>query len=44
MTVFGHNCKCFLAVYGGILAVDGQKMAVTFQLFCGVQAFPLSYN
>jgi hypothetical protein len=30
LTVFGHIGKCFLAVYGEILAVDGQKMAVAF--------------
>jgi hypothetical protein len=46
----GQNCKCFLAVYGevcavygGILADDGRKMAVTFQLFCGFEAHSLSY-
>jgi len=51
LSELGHNCKCFLAVYGagfavfgGILADNGLKVAVTFQLFCGFQGNPLSYR
>jgi hypothetical protein len=43
LTVSGQICKCFLAVDGEKLADDGQKVAVTFQRFCGFEAFPLSY-
>ena len=43
MSELGQNSKCFLAVYGGDVADDGQKMAVTFQRFCGVEGFSLSY-
>ncbi len=43
LSELGHNGKCFLAVYGDNVADDGQKMAVTFQLFCGFEAHSLSY-
>jgi len=36
-------CGAGFAVFGGILADDGLKVAVTFQLFCGVEPDPLSY-
>ena len=43
LTVSGQICKCFLAVDGEKLADVRQKVSVTFQLFCGFEAFPLSY-
>ena len=39
----GQNSKSFLAVDGGIVADDGQIMAVTIQRFCGIEGFSLSY-
>jgi len=44
LTVYGQISNCFLAAYGENLADDGQKVAVTFQLFCGFEAFFLSYR
>jgi hypothetical protein len=37
-------CGAVFAVFGGILADNGLKVAVTFQLFCGFQGNPLSYR
>jgi hypothetical protein len=49
LSELGQNCKGFVAVsgadfavFGGILADDGLKVAVTFQLFCGFEAHSLS--
>jgi hypothetical protein len=50
LSELGHICKCFLAVYGdgfavfgGILADNGLKVTVTFEVFRGVQGYSLSY-
>jgi len=43
VAVHGQICKCFLAVDGENLADDGQKVAVTFQPFCGFGGLSLSY-
>lgn len=43
LSELGQNCKCFLAVSGETVAANGQNVAVTFQLFCGFEAHPLSY-
>jgi len=36
-------CGAVSAVFGGILADNGLKVAVTFQLFCGFEGYSLSY-